>query len=127
MPQTTTRIGLIGYGQIGAAVHQMIDQDPNNGMEVVFVHDQLAERLNGLPDKLALPDLARFEETEPDLIVEMAHPDVTRQWGEAILQKTNYMLISVTALVDQYYKDVQKMGGGRWDTSSLFKRLRKLG
>lgn len=28
-----------------------------------------------------------------------------------------------TALVDQYYKDVQKMGGGRWDTSSLMKRL----
>ncbi|WP_294620351.1 NAD(P)-dependent oxidoreductase [uncultured Roseovarius sp.] len=35
--------------------------------------------------------------------------------------------LPVTALVDQYYKDVQKMGGGRWDTSSLFKRLRKLG
>ena len=31
-----------------------------------------------------------------------------------------------TALIDQFYKDVQKMGGGRWDTSSLFKRLRKL-
>jgi len=35
--------------------------------------------------------------------------------------------LPVTALVDQYYKDVQKMGGGRWDTSSLVKRLRKLG
>lgn len=35
--------------------------------------------------------------------------------------------LPVTALVDQYYKDVQKMGGRRWDTSSLFKRLRKLG
>ncbi|WP_261391314.1 NAD(P)-dependent oxidoreductase [Roseovarius atlanticus] len=35
--------------------------------------------------------------------------------------------LPVTALVDQYYKDVQKMGGGRWDTSSLIKRLRKLG
>ncbi|NRB04578.1 MAG: NAD(P)-dependent oxidoreductase [Rhodobacteraceae bacterium] len=35
--------------------------------------------------------------------------------------------LPVTALVDQYYKDVQKMGGGRWDTSSLFKRLRALG
>ncbi|UWQ34799.1 NAD(P)-dependent oxidoreductase [Leisingera sp. M527] len=34
--------------------------------------------------------------------------------------------LPVTALVDQFYKDVQKMGGGRWDTSSLFKRLRKL-
>ncbi len=32
--------------------------------------------------------------------------------------------LPVTALVDQFYKDVQKLGGGRWDTSSLFKRLR---
>lgn len=33
--------------------------------------------------------------------------------------------LPVTALVDQFYKDVQKMGGGRWDTSSLLKRLKK--
>ena len=31
--------------------------------------------------------------------------------------------LPITALVDQFYKDVQKMGGGRWDTSSLIKRL----
>lgn len=35
--------------------------------------------------------------------------------------------LPVTALVDQFYKDVQKMGGGRWDTSSLFKRLKESG
>ncbi|MXQ07240.1 NAD-binding protein [Alphaproteobacteria bacterium GH1-50] len=35
--------------------------------------------------------------------------------------------LPVTALVDQFYKDVQKMGGGRWDTSSLIKRLRAAG
>lgn len=34
--------------------------------------------------------------------------------------------LPLTAMVDQYYKDVQKIGGGRWDTSSLLKRLRKL-
>ena len=34
--------------------------------------------------------------------------------------------LPVTALVDQFYKDVQQMGGGRWDTSSLIERLRKL-
>ncbi len=34
--------------------------------------------------------------------------------------------LPVTALVDQFYKDVQKLGGGRWDTSSLIKRLRAL-
>ncbi len=34
--------------------------------------------------------------------------------------------LPVTAVVDQFYKDVQKLGGGRWDTSSLIRRLRKL-
>lgn len=34
--------------------------------------------------------------------------------------------LPVTALIDQFYKDVQTMGGGRWDTSSLIARLRKL-
>ena len=34
--------------------------------------------------------------------------------------------LPVTALVDQFYKEVQKLGGGRWDTSSLVKRLRAL-
>ena len=32
--------------------------------------------------------------------------------------------LPVTALIDQFYKDVQAMGGGRWDTSSLIRRLR---
>ncbi|MCB2093635.1 MAG: NAD(P)-dependent oxidoreductase [Rhodobacteraceae bacterium] len=35
--------------------------------------------------------------------------------------------LPVTALVDQFYKDVQKLGGNRWDTSSLIARLRALG
>ena len=35
--------------------------------------------------------------------------------------------LPVTALVDQFYKDVQKLGGGRWDTSSLIKRLNDVG
>ncbi|MCY3995651.1 MAG: NAD(P)-dependent oxidoreductase [Rhodobacter sp.] len=34
--------------------------------------------------------------------------------------------LPVTALVDQFYNDVQKLGGGRWDTSSLLRRLRAL-
>ncbi|MFT4013502.1 MAG: NAD(P)-dependent oxidoreductase [Paracoccus sp. (in: a-proteobacteria)] len=37
----------------------------------------------------------------------------------------NGSVLPVTALVDQFYKEVQNMGGGRWDTSSLIARLRK--
>ena len=32
--------------------------------------------------------------------------------------------LPLTALVDQFYADVQAAGGGRWDTSSLISRLR---
>jgi len=38
--------------------------------------------------------------------------------------KRNGARLPVTALVDQFYADVQTMGGRRWDTSSLIKRLR---
>ncbi|MBB6012881.1 3-hydroxyisobutyrate dehydrogenase [Aquamicrobium lusatiense] len=33
--------------------------------------------------------------------------------------------LPVTALIDQFYKDVQDMGGNRWDTSSLLARLER--
>jgi 3-hydroxyisobutyrate dehydrogenase-like beta-hydroxyacid dehydrogenase len=38
--------------------------------------------------------------------------------------RRNGSTLPVTALVDQFYGDVQAMGGRRWDTSSLIKRLR---
>ena len=37
----------------------------------------------------------------------------------------NGALLPVSALVDQFYSEVQSMGGGRWDTSSLVRRLRR--
>ena len=39
--------------------------------------------------------------------------------------KNNGSLLPVTELVDKYYAEVQRMGGNRWDTSSLIKRFRK--
>jgi 3-hydroxyisobutyrate dehydrogenase-like beta-hydroxyacid dehydrogenase len=37
----------------------------------------------------------------------------------------NGALLPVAALVDQFYAELQNRGGGRWDTSSLIRRLRK--
>ncbi len=39
--------------------------------------------------------------------------------------RENGAKLPVTALVDQFYADIQDMGGGRWDTSSLVRRLEK--
>ena len=41
--------------------------------------------------------------------------------------RRNGSQLAVTALVDQFYADVQSMGGGRWDTSSLLARLSRSG
>jgi len=38
--------------------------------------------------------------------------------------RRNGAQVPMTALVDSFYQDVQRMGGGRWDTSSLLARLR---
>lgn len=39
--------------------------------------------------------------------------------------RRNGAQLPVTALVDQFYADIQAMGGGRWDTSSLIARLKR--
>tara|TARA_B100001741_G_scaffold309186_1_gene306458 strand:- start:349 stop:1215 length:867 start_codon:yes stop_codon:yes gene_type:complete len=39
--------------------------------------------------------------------------------------KRNNSPLPITKIIDEYYAEVQKMGGNRWDTSSLIKRLRK--
>lgn len=41
--------------------------------------------------------------------------------------RANGASLPVTALVDQFYAEVQSMGGARWDTSSLIARLNKAG
>jgi len=40
--------------------------------------------------------------------------------------KKNNSPLPITKIIDGYYEEVQKMGGNRWDTSSLLKRIRKI-
>ena len=39
--------------------------------------------------------------------------------------KRNNSPLPITKIIDEYYGEIQKMGGKRWDTSSLIKRFRK--
>jgi 3-hydroxyisobutyrate dehydrogenase len=52
--------------------------------------------------------------------VDWMRKDLAICLGEA---RKNGAHLPVAALVDQFYSEVQKMGGGRWDTSSLIARL----
>ena len=39
--------------------------------------------------------------------------------------RKNNSPLPITKIIDEYYAEIQKMGGQRWDTSSLIKRFRK--
>ena len=54
--------------------------------------------------------------------VEWMRKDLVDLLAEA---RRNGASLPVTALVDQFYADVQTMGGKRWDTSSLLARLER--
>ncbi|MBZ8134160.1 NAD(P)-dependent oxidoreductase [Afifella sp. IM 167] len=54
--------------------------------------------------------------------VDWMRKDLSICLGEA---QNNGALLPVTALVDQFYAEVQAMGGKRWDTSSLMRRLQR--
>jgi 3-hydroxyisobutyrate dehydrogenase len=54
--------------------------------------------------------------------VDWMRKDLSIVLGEA---RKNGASLPVTAIVDQFYAEVQKMGGKRWDTSSLIARLDK--
>jgi predicted dinucleotide-utilizing enzyme len=94
------RIGLVGLGYIGRFVYEQITTRPELGLEVAFVHELAAERLAGLPAEIILPDIRNFAARRPALVVEMAHPGVTRQFGELFLRETDYMPLSMTAFAD---------------------------
>jgi predicted dinucleotide-utilizing enzyme len=101
MATNKARIGLIGLGYIGRYVYEQIAARPELGLEVAFVYDLAADRLAGLPAEIVLPDVRAFASRQPDLVVEMAHPAVTRQFGEMFLRETDYMPLSMTAFADE--------------------------
>jgi aspartate dehydrogenase len=95
-----TRVGLVGFGFIGAGLYREISGGACPGLEIAFVWNRSAQKLHGVSTGHVLEDLSRFAPTAPDLIVEAAHPDITRSHGEAFLSHCDYMPLSVTALAD---------------------------
>ena len=64
------------------------------------MHELASERLASMPPAAVLKDLKDFASRRPDLVVEMAHPAVSRQFGEIFLQETDYLPLSITAFAD---------------------------
>ena len=112
------RIGLIGFGFIGAELYRRIAADSASA-EVVFVHNRTPDRLAAIPPDMVLDDLADAARFAPELIVEAAAPDVTRRHGEAFLAFADYMPLSLTALADDVLRDRLEGAAARSERSLL--------
>jgi aspartate dehydrogenase len=97
-------LGIIGYGYLGKSLHQALAE---SDIHVSCVYNRSAERLVGLPDSIATTDVEEFVDAAAnvDLVVELAHPDISRHMGEQILERTSYMPCSVAALADDQLKE----------------------
>jgi 3-hydroxyisobutyrate dehydrogenase len=129
-----TRIGPVGSGQLAKMVNQIciagIVQGLSEGLHFAKRAGLDVEAVIGAISKGAAQSWQMEnrwrtmvdDEFEFGFAVEWMRKDLAIALDEA---KRNGASLEMTALVDRYYAEVEAMGGSRWDTSSLIRRLEK--
>jgi 3-hydroxyisobutyrate dehydrogenase-like beta-hydroxyacid dehydrogenase len=131
--KAVTRVGEAGAGQLAKMVNQICIAGLVQGLSEAIAFGQKA----GLDMKLVLEVIGKGaaqswqmdnrgktmvdDQFDFGFAVDWMRKDLGLLLDEA---RRNGARLPVTALVDQFYAEVQAMGGSRWDTSSLIKRLR---
>ena len=131
--KAVTLIGASGAGQLAKMVNQICVTGVVQGLAEAIAFGQKA----GLDMKLVLDVIGKGaaqswqmdnrgttmidDKFDFGFAVDWMRKDLGLVLDEA---RRNGAQLPVTALVDQFYADVQAMGGRRWDTSSLIKRLK---
>ncbi|MCP5270481.1 MAG: NAD(P)-dependent oxidoreductase [Burkholderiaceae bacterium] len=132
--RAVTRIGDAGAGQLAKMVNQVCIAGLVQGLSEAIAFGQRA----GLDMPLVLDVIGKGaaqswqmdnrgktmvdDQFDFGFAVDWMRKDLGLVMDEA---RRNGAQLPVTALVDQFYAEVQAMGGQRWDTSSLIRRLRK--
>ena len=99
------RVGIVGYGKLGQYLAHAIIDDPMVGakLELAFVWNRTPAAVRAddkIPSEAVLDDLTEFASRNADLIVEVAHPDITRDFGRKFLHHAAYLCGSPTAFAN---------------------------
>ncbi|MBL8313327.1 MAG: NAD(P)-dependent oxidoreductase [Rubrivivax sp.] len=132
--RAVTRVGEAGSGQLAKMVNQVAIAGLVQGLAEALAFGQRA----GLDMPLVLDVIGKgaaqswqmdnrgktmlADQFEFGFAVDWMRKDLGLVLEEA---RRNGAQLPVTALVDQFYAEVQAQGGRRWDTSSLIRRLRR--
>lgn len=93
-------IGIIGYGQIGASLYDQIYTSQMLNFDIAFIYDADENKSKSIPAEVRIESMDRAAELKTDLIIEAAHPAAVRQYAQQVLQKTDLMIMSVSAMGD---------------------------
>jgi 3-hydroxyisobutyrate dehydrogenase-like beta-hydroxyacid dehydrogenase len=127
-------MGPVGSGQLTKMINQIciaglvqglsegIHFGKKAGLDIEKVVDVISKGAAGSWQMENRHKTMNAGEYEHGFAVDWMRKDLDIVLNEA---KRNGATLPVTALVDQFYADIQAMGGNRWDTSSLLKRLEK--
>jgi len=101
------RVGIIGYGHLGQFLASKVTSDEH--FELAFVWNRTKSVLEeAIDDSFILDDLDDFASREPDIVVEVAHPSISKSHGQPILKHCDYMIGSPTALSNNTLLDSLK-------------------
>jgi predicted dinucleotide-utilizing enzyme len=86
-------------------VEKILNSPRSKDLELAFVCDLLSpdavRTSDMIPETCKTVDLSNFEKFGADLIVEVAHPSVTHEFGARILRTADFLLASTTAFADK--------------------------
>jgi 3-hydroxyisobutyrate dehydrogenase-like beta-hydroxyacid dehydrogenase len=127
-------LGEVGSGQLAKMMNQIciaglvqglaeaIHFGQKSGMDVAAVIDVIQHGAAGSWQMVNRHKTMIEDHYDYGFAVDWMRKDLGIVLDEA---RNNGAQLPVTALVDQFYADVQALGGNRWDTSSLLKRLQR--
>ena len=128
-----TRVGDSGAGQLAKMVNQICIAGLVQGLsEAIAFGQQAGLDMNQVLDVIGkgAAQSWQLDNRGKTMVADQFNFGFAVDWMRKDLglvldeAKRNGARLPVTALVDQFYADVQHMGGNRWDTSSLIKRLK---
>eukprot|EP01098_Paradermamoeba_levis_P000785 TRINITY_DN10917_c0_g1_i1.p1 TRINITY_DN10917_c0_g1~~TRINITY_DN10917_c0_g1_i1.p1 ORF type:complete len:312 (-),score=118.89 TRINITY_DN10917_c0_g1_i1:62-997(-) len=103
MAQTTkrVRIGIVGYGSLGQYMTEKILGHPD--LELAFVWNRNLDKVHSdarIEKSKILENLTDIGKFNVDFIVEVAHPNISKQFGGLFLEHGNYFIGSPTCFAD---------------------------
>ncbi|MHA1977787.1 MAG: aspartate dehydrogenase domain-containing protein [Candidatus Hodarchaeales archaeon] len=108
------KIGLIGFGRIGAYLYKRIQENEN--IDVNFIYEPVSEKIESLDKSILLSNPEEILSKTVDLVIEAADFRVVKKYAPEILKRNDLLILSATALVDEKLVSILNENCSKYNT-----------